>query len=53
MAWGYLDQHRATPDTDFDREYDETDASAALDKIVERVLGPDRAAGRLLQPQIL
>jgi len=44
LAWGFLDQHRATPDTDFDREYGETDAAAALDAIVERVLGPDRAA---------
>lgn len=44
LAWGYLDQHRATPDTDFDPEYDETAAAAALDTIVERVLGPERAA---------
>ena len=43
LAWGYLDQHRPTPDTDFDRDYDETDAAAALDAIVERVLGADRA----------
>lgn len=44
LAWGYLDQHRATPDSDFDPEYHEADAAAALDAIVERVLGPDRAA---------
>ncbi len=44
LAWGYLDQHRATPDTDFDPDYDETHAAAALDAIVERVLGSDRAA---------
>lgn len=44
LAWGYLDQHRATPDTDFDREYGETAAAGALDAIVERVLGPDRAS---------
>jgi nucleotide-binding universal stress UspA family protein len=45
LAWGYLDQHRPTPDTDFDPEYDENDAAATLDAIVERVLGAERAAG--------
>ena len=44
LAWGYLDQHRATPDTDFDPEYDEAAAAAALDAIVERALGAERAA---------
>lgn len=44
LAWGYLDQHRATPDSDFDPEYDEAAAAAALDAIVERALGAERAA---------
>lgn len=44
LAWGYLDQHRPTPDTDFDPEYDEGAAAAALDAIVERALGAERAA---------
>lgn len=44
LAWGYLDQHRATPDADFDPDYHEGDAAAALDAIVERALGTDRAA---------
>jgi nucleotide-binding universal stress UspA family protein len=45
LAWGYLDQHRATPSDDFDTAYDDADAGAALDAILERVLGPERAAG--------
>jgi nucleotide-binding universal stress UspA family protein len=45
LAWGYLDQHRATPSDDFDTTYDEADAREALDAIVERALGAERAGG--------
>ena len=44
LAWGYLDQHRVTPDNEFDPSYDESAAAEALDGILERVLGADRAA---------
>lgn len=50
LAWGYLDQHGPVPGADFDPEYDESHAAAALDAIVERVLGPDRAATVTRQP---
>lgn len=43
LSWGFLDQHRAEPGADFDPDYHEGDAAAALDAILARVLG-DRAA---------
>ena len=45
LAWGFLDQHHPGGGTDFDPEYDEDRARAALDSYVEDVLGPARAAG--------
>ncbi len=44
LAWGYLDQHRATPGAEFDPDYHDADAAEAADAILERVLGSDRAA---------
>jgi nucleotide-binding universal stress UspA family protein len=44
LAWGYLDQHHATPGQSFDPAYGEADAQAALDAIVAEVVGSARAA---------
>jgi nucleotide-binding universal stress UspA family protein len=47
LAWGWLDQHQATPAA-FDPHYDEPQARAALEAIVAKVLGgPPPAALRL------
>jgi nucleotide-binding universal stress UspA family protein len=43
MCWGYLAQHGATPDRPFDPSYTPADAQAALDAIVDRVLGDGAA----------
>jgi nucleotide-binding universal stress UspA family protein len=42
LAWGYLDQHHPEPDADFDPEYDEGDARAALATYVTTALGEER-----------
>ena len=42
LAWGYLDQHHATPDQPFDPEYHEDDAQAALAALVVGVARPGR-----------
>jgi nucleotide-binding universal stress UspA family protein len=39
LSWGYLDQHGVEPGREFDPDYHEGDAAAALEAIVERVLG--------------
>jgi nucleotide-binding universal stress UspA family protein len=44
LAWGFLDQHRATVGEPFDPAYGEADAQAALDAIVADLVGPPRAA---------
>lgn len=41
LVWDYLSQHRAAPGGRFDPHYSEADAHAALEAIVDRVLGPD------------
>jgi nucleotide-binding universal stress UspA family protein len=43
LAWGFLDQHHADPDTTFHPDYDADDAQAAADAYVARALGPDAA----------
>lgn len=40
MAWDYLSQHHADPGGHFDPHYSEADARDALDRIIERSLGP-------------
>jgi nucleotide-binding universal stress UspA family protein len=40
LAWGYLDQHHADDDGDFDPDYSDADAAAALDAYVDRVIDP-------------
>jgi nucleotide-binding universal stress UspA family protein len=44
LCWGFLDQHRTTPERPFDPQYSRTDARAALDAIVDEVLGEGAAA---------
>ena len=44
LCWGYLDQHRGTPDGPFEPAYSAVDARAAVDAIVDRVLGEAAAA---------
>lgn len=44
LAWGFLDQHHTDPDGQFDPNYTERDAVAALDAHLVRAVGPDRAA---------
>jgi nucleotide-binding universal stress UspA family protein len=44
LAWGFLDQHHATVGEPFDPAYGESDARAALDAIVTKVVGTSRAA---------
>lgn len=44
MAWGFLDQHQPTPGGEFDPEYGEQDAAAALATILDRALGEAEAA---------
>jgi nucleotide-binding universal stress UspA family protein len=44
LCWGYLDQHRGTPDGPFDPAYSAVDARAAVDAIVDGVLGEGAAA---------
>lgn len=39
LCWGYLDQHAATRERTFDPAYTSNDARAALDTIVDQVLG--------------
>jgi nucleotide-binding universal stress UspA family protein len=41
LCWTYLEQHRSEPDQPFDPGYGDDQARAALDAIVERVLGDD------------
>ncbi len=41
LAWDYLSQHHGEPGGHFDPHYTEADARAALDRIIERTLGPD------------
>jgi nucleotide-binding universal stress UspA family protein len=43
LAWSYLDQHHIDPDAEFDLDYDEAKAAAALDHHVRQALG-DAAA---------
>ena len=43
LAWGYLDQHRATAGGDFDPSYGEGDALEALDAFVLEAVGPEAA----------
>jgi nucleotide-binding universal stress UspA family protein len=45
LAWDFLNQHGTAPDQPFDPDYDEASAKAALDAIVERILGAETAAG--------
>jgi len=39
MAWGLLDQHHAPNEEEFDPQYDETDARAALEQFVTKAVG--------------
>ena len=43
LCWGYLDQHHGTPDGPFDPAYSRVDARAAVDTIVDGVLGEGAA----------
>src|SRR5688572_1366125 len=43
LAWSLLDQHRVDPDDGFDPEYREEDAREALEEIVVRAVGAQRA----------
>jgi nucleotide-binding universal stress UspA family protein len=45
LAWGYLDQHHPGGGTDFDPDYHEDDARAALAAAVEAAVGAQAAAG--------
>jgi nucleotide-binding universal stress UspA family protein len=44
LAWGFLDQHHADPQTTFHPDYGEDDAAAALDAYVEQALGADASS---------
>jgi nucleotide-binding universal stress UspA family protein len=44
LCWGYLDQHRGTPGGPFDPAYSAVDARAALDAVVDGVLGEGASA---------
>jgi nucleotide-binding universal stress UspA family protein len=44
LCWGYLDQHRSAPEGAFDPAYSSTDARAAVDAIVDQVLGKGAAS---------
>jgi nucleotide-binding universal stress UspA family protein len=44
LCWGYLDQHHGTPGGPFDPAYSRVDARAAVDTIVDGVLGDGAAA---------
>lgn len=43
LAWDLLSQHHAEPAAPFDPHYSETDGREALDAIIERAVGPERA----------
>ena len=43
LAWGFLDQHHPGGGTEFDPEYNEARARAALDSYIEKALGAERA----------
>jgi nucleotide-binding universal stress UspA family protein len=44
LCWGYLDQHRVSPERPFDPQYSITDARAALDGVLGQVVGEAAAA---------
>src|SRR5689334_20323440 len=47
LAWGYLDQHHAVAEEQFQVGYTDADAVAALDAIVDGALGAEQ--GRLVE----